>query len=304
MTDERKRSLNDADAKIINDNLSILEEELANFMARNSRSESYDMDSKSIMAAEIMINNSISQALYNLDEKGVLTQFSFNEMLYDNLKDTESTEQKNTTGRSYSVYTFSGNITNNERSWENEVISARNATNKSITKTVTSTESSTEISISTENSELATDFYTGVYENLANKDGVVATGDGATTVITMDNDVEISVEYDIVSDGQKGWKKKFKKAKNKVKKAASSVGNYIQDNGPKVYGIAMITAGVVILAVWYGSVILTSPTSLPVAISQSPYVTMFAVACITSGYMAITNDEYYFEGSLNTDQIF
>lgn len=86
-------------------------------------------------------------------------------------------------------------------------------------------------------------------------------------------------------------------------KAASNLGNYIQENGPKVYGIAMITVGVAILAVWYGAVILTSPTSLPVAISQSPYITAFAVGCIYSGYMSIVNDEYYIMGSLNTDQV-
>lgn len=291
MSEEIKRSLDDSDTQKINENLTILENELSSFMARSCRSESYDMDSKSVMAAEIMVNDNISEALYNLDETGVMIQFSFNEMIYDDLVKTDDIDQKNMSGTTYSIYTFKGKVGTSIRSWDNQTVYIRNAENDAgeVAITEVSTEDSTGVTMEMENPELAADFYTGVYQNLETKDGVSVTGDENNKTIVLSNGTEINVEYDSVSDTQLGWKKKFKKAKK-----------YVKEHTTKVVGAAMITTGVVILAVYYAPAII-SPSTLPFLISNAGWVNPVAGSLIASGIITINSDEYSYQYLTSTE---
>ena len=83
--------------------------------------------------------------------------------------------------------------------------------------------------------------------------------------------------------------KKFKKA---IK--------YVKEHTTKVVGAAMITTGVVILAVYYAPAIV-SPGTLPFLISNAGWVNPVAGSLIASGIITINSDEYSYQYSTSTE---
>ena len=303
--DSVKRAMSEKDLQAVNNNIAVLENEINAFMLKINRSESYDLNSKAELAAEIMVNENISTALYNLDELGVMTQFSFNEMLYDNIKKEGSVEEKEVITETCSVYTFDGRKGSGHRSWISENLKIRSSEGGISSGSPVVAEVENGISMEMINPELAVNFYSDVYQSLEKKASVKVSGDESSRRISLGSGLDIEVEYDLVADGQKGWKKKFKKATSKFRKAWASASDFFQEHGPKIYGVCAITVGVTMLAVWYGPAVVASIVNLnigPLAAAHnvaSWWYTPFAIALITSGYYSIQGDEFIFECSVS-----
>jgi len=297
VTEDTMRSMNESDRELIDGQLTIIEDELSAFMTRNFRAECYDLSSKSAMAAEIMVNGNISQAMYTLAEKDVLIQFSFHEMLYDNIK-LNNGQDKTIKSNKYIVYEFKNNSTNQERAWENKEISVREVSNVNMTDTNTTDtdieNNQIELSLPMEDSNLAVEFETELYQNLETKQGVEVNGNEDTNVISLDNGVEITVEYETISNTEKGLVKKIKKAAHKVK---HSVSNAWDKYGPQIYGTLCIISGVVILAEYYGAAFMAGITSgfaaIPLIYGAHPFATAIGTGLITSGCVSIIKNKYY-----------
>jgi hypothetical protein len=234
ISDEKMRSMSSEQLEAITKNVVTIENQFQTRLISTGRMRNSDtVNRMSLIAAELISNEEISQSIYDLMQAGVGIDFSCNEMLRDNFK-----EQSNRSlSKVYAnVYIFTGDNSIKSSQWEWNVVpvsAERNYRNAGDSMDGDDNDEN-EISIQGEfqDEALIQDYYSGVFDELTSRVDVTTeeTEDGIVKLI-LDNGVEMEFEADGNEEGR-GFKKKWKKIKKKIKK-----------NTPRVVGALVFATG-------------------------------------------------------------
>jgi len=220
VSDEKMRSMSNEQLDVINENVLSIENQFQARLINTGRMRNTDtVNRMSLIAAELISNEEISESIYNLMQAGVGIDFSCNEMLRDNLKEQSSRSSSKVYAN---VYTFTGDNSIKSSQWEWNAVSVsaeRNYRNAGDPVEGNDNDDN-EISIQGEfkDEALIQDYYSGVFDELTSRSDVITeeAEDGSIKLV-LANGVEMEFEADGDDEGR-GFKKKWKKVKKKIKK--------------------------------------------------------------------------------------
>ncbi len=214
--------------------VSTIENEFQKKLIDTGRARNADAVNRlSLIAAELISNEAISESMYALMQAGVGVDFSCNEMVRDNFKEQSGRYASKVYAH---VYTFTGNNSIKNAQWERSAVSVsavRNYENAGVPmEGVINGKSEISIQGEFKNEALIQDYYSGILEEVASRNDVMVeeSANGAIT-LTLAN----GVEMEFIADGNgevRGFKKKWQKVKTLVK-----------ENRPRVVGAVVFATG-------------------------------------------------------------
>ncbi|HON15838.1 MAG TPA: hypothetical protein PLA51_05100 [Spirochaetota bacterium] len=281
ISEKKMRAMTDEQRVAIEKDILSIENQFKTRLIDTGRMRNADaLGRMSLIAAELLSNEQISESIYALMQSGVGIEFSCNEMLRDNLKE----QSERYSSEAYAnVYTFTGDNSIQSAPWEKSMVkesAERNYRNDGDLTDGENISGNSEIFLQGEfkDEALIQDYYNGVLTELASRSDVITEkSEDGSVKLNLANGVIMEFEAN-VDDGKRGFKKVWKKVKTLVK-----------ENKPRILGALVFATGGLV-AYQAGAICISNP----LLCAEGAPIAFFSASCLMhSGLHMMKENEYY-----------